>query len=79
MTLTDHTYSDYESSRRLRALGGGLRRILLIVKGCDEDLTNKQIIKDLEYSIILGSKDKLVTQIYAIEGIRITQNVKTLS
>lgn len=68
ITLTDHTYSDHENSRRLRALGGGIRRLLLIVQNNKNKLTNKQIIKDLEYFTILGNENKLVTQICAIEN-----------
>ena len=68
ITLTDHTYSDHENSRRLRALGRGIRRLLLIVQNNKNKLTNKQIIKDLEYFTILGNENKLVTQICAIEN-----------
>ena len=51
---------------------------MLISKGGKEDLTNKQILKDLEYSIILENKEKLVTHIFAVEGIRITRDFKIL-
>lgn len=68
ITLTDHTYSDHESSRRLRSLGGGIRRVLLIVQRNKKKLTNKQIFKDLEYFKILGNENKLVTQFRAIEN-----------
>lgn len=53
---------------RLRSLGGGIRRLLLIVQNNNNKLTNKQIIKDLEYFTILGNENKLVTQICAIEN-----------
>ena len=68
ITLTDHTYYQHESSRRLRSLWGGLRRLLLIVQSDKNKLTNKQIIKDLEYFIILGNEEKLIYKIFAVEG-----------
>ena len=68
ITLTDHTSSDHENSRRLRSLRRGIRRLLSIVKNNKTKLTNKQIIKNLEYFTILGNENKLVTQICAIEN-----------
>ena len=65
--ITDHTYSQARNSRRIRSLGGGLRRLLSVIKIDNEFLTNKEIIKNLEYFVILGNKKKLVTQIFAVE------------
>lgn len=65
--ITDYTYSQAVNSRRIRSLGGGLRRLLSVIKKDNEFLTNKEIIKALEYFVILGNKKKLVTQIFAVE------------
>ena len=67
VTFTDHTYFQVQSSRRLRSLGGGLRRILYLIKMDNSFLTNKKIIKNLQYFVILGNEEKLVTQIFAVE------------
>ena len=65
--LTDHTYSEKKNSRRLRSLGGGLRKILSLIKGTDAFLKNKEIIKDLKYNIVLGDEEKVITQIFVVE------------
>lgn len=69
--FTDHTYSiqlsKEKTSRRLRSLGGGLRRILSLIKGGDESLTKKEIIKDLRHKILSGDEEKLKSQICAVE------------
>ena len=66
--LKDHTYSEAKNPRRLRSLGGGLRRLLSKVKEKAKSLTNKNIIKDLVYSTISGDEQKLLTQISAVEN-----------
>ena len=65
--LTDSTYLLKENSRRLRSLGGGLRRILLSIKEMEESITNSEIIKKLKYDIILGNKELLESTFFAIE------------
>lgn len=71
ISFTDHTYSKQlpkeKTSRRLRSLGGGLRKILSLIKGGDESLTNKEIIKDLKHQILSGDEEKLKSQICAVE------------
>ena len=65
--LKDHIYSEDKNSRRLRSLGGSLRRMFYLIERSDELLTKKEIIKDLECFVILGNKEKLVNQIFAVE------------
>ena len=65
--LKDHTYSEEKNSRRLRSLGGSLRKMFSLIESSDKVLTKKEIIKDLEYFVILGNKEKLVNQIFAVE------------
>ena len=67
INLIDYTYSQTKGSIRLRSLGGGLRRILSIIKGNSKSLTSKKIIIDLEYFPLLGNKEKLIIQISAVE------------
>jgi len=65
----DYTYSQAtKNPRRLRSLGGGLRRLLLNVRKNDKSLTNKKIIENLAYFTLSGDDKKLVTQISAVEN-----------
>lgn len=64
----DCTYSDTINPRRLRSLGGGLRRILSNIKREDKSLTNKKIIENLAYSAVSGDEKKLLSQISAVEN-----------
>ena len=66
--LKDHTYSEAKNPRRLRSLGGGLRRLLSNLKKNDKSLTNKKIIENLAYLTLYGDDKKLVTQISAVEN-----------
>jgi hypothetical protein len=45
--LKDHTYSEEKNSRRLRSLGGSLRKMFSLIESSDKVLTKKEIIKDL--------------------------------
>ena len=74
--ITDCTYTDVKKSRRLRSLGGGIRRILSIIKKNNNNLTNKQIIKTLQHFEILGNKDQLIPVIDAVEGNKKMPNEK---
>ena len=65
--LTDSTYLLKKNSRRLRSLGGGLRRILLSIKETEESITNSEIIKNLKYYTILGDRELLESTFFAIE------------
>ena len=47
--LTDSTYLDKKNSRRLRSLGGGLRRILLSIKDTEDFITNGEIIENINW------------------------------
>ena len=47
--LTDSTYLDKKNSRRLRSLGGGLRRILLSIKDTEDSITNGEIIENINW------------------------------
>lgn len=70
INLTDHTYSNLPEGkipRRLRSLGGGLRRIFSLIKENDNKLKNKDIIKDLKYSTLFGDQEKIKSQISAVE------------
>ena len=79
--LKDYTYSEVEEEkkpRRLRFLGGELRRLLLKIKKKDKSLTNKTIIEDLYYFIASGDDDKLLTQLSAVENnTRFNYQIKT--
>lgn len=66
--LKDHTYSEAKNPRRLRSLGGGLRRLLSKVKEKDKSLTNKKIIEGLAFFTVSGDEEILVTQIAAVEN-----------
>lgn len=54
--LEDHTYSQDPNSRCLRSLVRALQRLLSILKRRDDSLTNKNINKDLSYSIVSGNE-----------------------
>ena len=64
----EYSKSEAIQPRRLRSLGGGLRRLLVIIKEKDKFLTNKRIISELRIFAVLGDLEKLLTQLSAVEN-----------
>jgi hypothetical protein len=84
--LTDLTYlrtSEINNSRRLRSLGGALRRIFSNVREMKQKpntvSSNNEIIKGLKYYLILGNEGKLeITKRAVLTNKKITRNSSTL-
>ena len=77
--LKDYTFSEAEDStsskkkeeikpRRLRSLGGSLRRLFFKIKKNGKPLTKKKIMEDLVHFVVSGDEHKLLTQISAVEN-----------
>lgn len=67
--LTDHTYSsDAEKPRRLRSVGGALRRMFSIIKNKNNNFTNKIIIQFLRINTIVGDEEQLHAELYGVES-----------
>lgn len=79
VTLTDLTYSEAANSRRLHSLGGGLRRVIAVVRGEMPHFTVKQVHTDtkllsprdvcveLESVAVVGSQEELHVSLFAVQ------------
>ena len=66
--IIDYTYNlDVDKPRRLRSLGGALRRMFSIIENNKNNFANKRIFEALEKRVIVGDKAQLDAQLYAVE------------
>ncbi len=83
--LIDLTYlgtSKIKNSRRLRSLGGALRRIFSNIREAKNKpntvSSNNEIIKELKYYLILGNEEELeITKRAVLTNKKITRNSST--
>ena len=71
ISFIDHTYKPLEKGkipRRLRALGGGIRRLLKISLDGLKPLTKNEIFVYLDIYTILGNSKKIYAQLFAVKN-----------
>ena len=68
ISFTDHTYNTNDiNSRRLRSLGGGVRRILMLIRCELGFLSTKELFSNLEYWAVIGNEKEIMSVLYAVQ------------